>query len=868
MLKMRHTVAAALPGARCALILSLCVAAASPAAHGQLVQKWAQSYQGGPILNRSRAVAVAVDAAGDIFVTGPSENTTGNVDYVTVKYQGDTGVQIWEARYDGEAHGDDVPHDVKLDSQGDVIVTGSVTISPGDTDVYTVKYSGANGLVLWERFYDGSGHGLDAGHSVAVDSQGNVAVAGYARNASDNQDYYVALYAATNGAVLWEDTFDGPEHLWDVASAVAVDAAGNVIVTGGSQGAYSGPHDNYDFLTIKYAPLGTRLWTRRTGGASGGTDVALALAVDAAGDVIVTGESYDLDVFAYDFLTVKYSGASGVPVWSRMYASPVGGDDIPAALAVDGAGDAVVVGMVQGAYNGNSDFYVVKYAGVDGALLWDASYDGPFGGADAACGVALDQAGNAFVTGVASVLHGLSLNLDFCTRAYDADTGTLLWSRLYNGPDNLADDMETLFMGAKIATTPDGGVVIAGHSFTYSYVYSAFKTVKYGIPVPEIEVASPSWTVLVDGVSLLDSGSVVLGNDGPVQTITVRNVGDADLTGIAVSLAASLVGANAADFVGDFSGVTATLAPGASFTFSVTFHPSSVGVKTAAVHIASSDADENPFDVALQGTGIVVPEIVVEDPAGNDVVNAAGWFDFGARVSGSSGPAATFTIRNTGTADLHLGVLTLGGDNHGEFDLDQSGTLVTVPPGADTAFTLAFHPLFDGWKNALVSIPNDDPDEAPFEFWVYGFGGVIALTYEDWAAAAGLVWPDSAPDAAPFGDGVPNLLKYAFNMDGSGPDSQTLVPGTGTAGLPYWSFIAGEGTLTMRVEFLRRKGAAMIYAPVVSPCLDPFLSIPVSGEPFVSDVDAEWERVVVEEVCDLLAQPQNFARVEVASGGE
>jgi hypothetical protein len=49
---------------------------------------------------------------------------------------------------------------------------------------------------------------------------------------------------------------------------------------------------------------------------------------------------------------------------------------------------------------------------------------------------------------------------------------------------------------------------------------------------------------------------------------------------------------------------TAPIVPGGSTTFTVKFTPAALGVRTAALHIASNDADENPFDIALTGTGI------------------------------------------------------------------------------------------------------------------------------------------------------------------------------------------------------------------------------------------------------------------------
>ena len=56
------------------------------------------------------------------------------------------------------------------------------------------------------------------------------------------------------------------------------------------------------------------------------------------------------------------------------------------------------------------------------------------------------------------------------------------------------------------------------------------------------------------------------------------------------------------------AGMSTTVAPGGSTTFTVTFTPSASGTRNATLHIASNDADENPFDVALSGNGLTVAE--------------------------------------------------------------------------------------------------------------------------------------------------------------------------------------------------------------------------------------------------------------------
>ncbi len=114
---------------------------------------------------------------------------------------------------------------------------------------------------------------------------------------------------------------------------------------------------------------------------------------------------------------------------------------------------------------------------------------------------------------------------------------------------------------------------------------------------PEIVVEQPANAPLADALSTTDFGSVNLGSSMD-QTYTIRNTGSADLTGLAVTVD----GPHAADF-----SVVSTPAPAIATTgstvFTVRFAPSAPGVRHAAIHIYSNDADEIPFDIAVTGSG-------------------------------------------------------------------------------------------------------------------------------------------------------------------------------------------------------------------------------------------------------------------------
>ncbi len=126
-------------------------------------------------------------------------------------------------------------------------------------------------------------------------------------------------------------------------------------------------------------------------------------------------------------------------------------------------------------------------------------------------------------------------------------------------------------------------------------------TVHVFAPGPDIAVEQPAGIGLRDGVSNVNFGDALVGSTS-YRTFIITNSGTADLTGLNLTID----GANASEFA-VIAGPEALVAPGRSTTFNIAFTPVAGGLRTAALHIASNDADENPFDIALTS-------FVTEDP--------------------------------------------------------------------------------------------------------------------------------------------------------------------------------------------------------------------------------------------------------------
>lgn len=114
----------------------------------------------------------------------------------------------------------------------------------------------------------------------------------------------------------------------------------------------------------------------------------------------------------------------------------------------------------------------------------------------------------------------------------------------------------------------------------------------------EITVEHPGGSPVTNGVGSISFGSRLLGQP-QVLSFTIRNDGTSALSGLATTVS----GTHSADFVAGTPG-SLSLSPGQATTLNVTFTPGVSGARSASLHIASNDADQNPFEIALIGTGI------------------------------------------------------------------------------------------------------------------------------------------------------------------------------------------------------------------------------------------------------------------------
>jgi hypothetical protein len=173
-------------------------------------EAWVSHYASGLATAYDRATAVTVDGAGNVYVTGYSSNSSFGVDYITVKYDG-SGVQVWIAMYNGPGNGDDIATALAVDASGNVYVTGRSYGSGTGYDYATVKYNSA-GVQQWVARYNGPGNSWDRASALAVDGSGNVYVTGYSEGYGWRV-YTTIKYVQTPVSVK-DETTDMPCRYW------------------------------------------------------------------------------------------------------------------------------------------------------------------------------------------------------------------------------------------------------------------------------------------------------------------------------------------------------------------------------------------------------------------------------------------------------------------------------------------------------------------------------------------------------------------------------------------------------------------------------------------------------------------------------
>jgi|GEM_PF-2986499 len=253
--------------------------------------------------------------------------------------------------------------------------------------------------------------------------------------------------------------------------------------------------------------------------------------------------------------------------------------------------------------------------------------------------------------------------------------------------------------GYKTATV----TVASNDSDEASYTFTVAGNASSSAAVtPEINVKAGSVTCLTG--STYSFGNVKETTSSGAKTFTVQNIGTAELTVTSVSCPGTELTVSA-------TGLPATIAAGATYTFSATYSPVDRGADSGTVTIASNDTDESTYTINLSGTG-----------TGAEITMSASPSDFGSVAANTSGSAKQFTIKNDGNADMNVSTVTLATGTNYVINSFPAGT---IPAGGSSSFYVTFNPKSISTPMAItdtITIYTNDVDEPAFTIGITGVG--------------------------------------------------------------------------------------------------------------------------------------------------
>ncbi len=356
-------------------------------------------------------VSMAINTAGNLFVTGATWDSLdgsqqGLGDAFLRKYNA-AGTLLWTKQLGTSDYDESLS--VSVDASGNAFITGHTRGSlggtnQGDYDVFLSKYN-TSGSLLWTQQLGSSSY--DYSYSVAVDSSGNALITGETGGSlggTHQGGYWDAflLKYDSSGALLWKNQLGTTGS--DGSQAVTVDAAGSAFITGFAGGPLSTPqYGGFDAFLAKYSDNGTLLWATLLG--TDAADDGFSTATDTRGNIFIAGRSVESRVAPHTGSSDAFLSkcdANGKLLWTRSLGEAANCDE-GLRVAVDASGNVYMSGYTDGSLGGpnlgGGDVFLNKYD-TEGTLLWSEQLGTDVN--DVCTSLLIDTSGNVFLGGTAS----------------------------------------------------------------------------------------------------------------------------------------------------------------------------------------------------------------------------------------------------------------------------------------------------------------------------------------------------------------------------------------------------------------------------------------------------------------------------------
>ena len=362
---------------------------------------------------------------------------------------------------------------VAIDSSDNIYITGTSegtnifgkNVTSGTTrDIFVAKLN-SSGVVQW--VYTAGGTGADRGRKIALDSSGNIYVAGYYENTVDfgggnitsngSWDAYL-LKLNSSGTFQWVKSYGASNN--DLGRDVAIDSNDNIYLTGNFRGTVdfgggdvsSNPSTNAYIFLVKFNSSGVFQWVYTAGGT--GVDDVRSLGLDSSDNPYITGSFQSTVNFGGGNTTAANTNdlfilkLNSLGAYQSIYTSNIDTTQKAKGLFIDSSGNVYATGIFQNTVNfggGNiissgQDIYLLKLNS-SLAFQWVKRFAVDNGGLGTALGAAVtvDEDGNVYSVGQISGTYNLGGinqvsggNKDAFIVKHDA-SGTFQWSKTLGG---------------------------------------------------------------------------------------------------------------------------------------------------------------------------------------------------------------------------------------------------------------------------------------------------------------------------------------------------------------------------------------------------------------------------------------------------
>lgn len=366
-----------------------------------------------------------------------------------------TQTQEWARTYNGNNVDESI--EIVTDASGNCYIAGRTVGSGNNSNMCLLKYN-ASGVLQWDAIYNGPQNNFDEPTDLFIDNNGNLYLTGITYVAAGNYDL-VTLKYNSNGAQQWAQVWGN--SLREESGGIYTDNSGNVYICGYTEVTNG---QNYNYVTIKYNSSGVLQWAKQYNNPINSSDYAYFITGDGT-NVYVTGTSV-AQGSGTDLFTIKYN-SNGDSLWTARYSGTNSINEIPAGIAADNSGNVYVTCRTQGT-NSGTDYMTLKY-NANGVEQWQSRYTSPGNSQDIPEGLAIDNAGNVYVTGRTRINSSYN---DFGTVKYNSN-GVQQWFTAYNNTGIDRDDY-----GYDIKVDNAGNVYVTGNSQTSGTDRDAV-TIKY-----------------------------------------------------------------------------------------------------------------------------------------------------------------------------------------------------------------------------------------------------------------------------------------------------------------------------------------------------------------------------------------------------